>query len=140
MADRVAKEVDQDLLDSVRVSLAQWHLWLDLGNQLHVLRLRGGGHPGQCVTYHDPAVHFPHDGLQSVLVQPTQIEQIVDQTNRLFRRVQDLEGGPGHRLGVLLAGEHLGPAVDRGQCIAQFVVHHREEALPRAMQPLHLLQ
>ena len=42
--------------------------------------------------------------------------------------------------GILLPHQHLGPAVDRRERVAQLVVHHREEPLARAVQLLHLLQ
>ncbi len=58
----------------------------------------------------------------------------------MLGRVHDLERGAGDRRRVLLPHQHLRPAVDRGECIPQLVVDHREEPLPGPMQSLHLLQ
>src|SRR5690348_413951 len=56
----------------------------------------------------------------------------------MFSRLEHLEGCLGKRRWILFPDEHLGPAVDRGQCISELVIHHREEPLTGSLELLHL--
>jgi hypothetical protein len=81
-----------------------------------------------------------NDRPQPVLVQPAQIEQVIDEGNSILGRVQDFERGARHRRRVFLPHQHFRPAVNSGEGISELVVHHREEPLPAAMELLYLLQ
>ena len=87
-----------------------------------------------------PRVHRADHRPEPVLVEPAQVEQVVDQPDRLLGRVEHLEGGARHRRRVLLPHQHLRPAEHRGQRVPELVVHHGEEPLPGAVELLHLLQ
>ena len=111
-----------------------------MGGQGDLLLLRPRGRASDGPAHRGRGVDLDHDGAQPVLVEPAQVQEVVDQPDRLVGGVEHLECRRRHRGRVLLAHQHLGPAEHRGERIPELVVHHREEALAGALQLLDLLE
>ena len=132
MAHRISQQVDQDLAHALRIGATRQMLRLNDLN-LDTRIARRGLYRRNRILYDLESIGLDNLRLDPFGIEATQVEQIVEQFERILGRLHRFHDRPW---GVVtrLPQQQFGPSIHASQRIAKFVVYHSVEAVPRNLQ------
>ena len=132
MAHRISQQVDQDLAHALRIGATRQMLRLNDLN-LDTRIARRGLYRRNRILYDLERIGLDNLRLDPFGIEATQVEQIVEQFERILGRLHSFHC---RAWGVVtrLPQQQFGPSVHASQRIAKFVIHHSVEAVPRNLQ------